>query len=402
MKHWLMVTLMALLPTALSGQGTTPASASPESGEPVEPFADFEVGGVADGQYLPLTLGRDRTGLGLRTRASFGWDSNIFKEDRDDDTGLFGDAVGEAWVGHNFGVIALGARLSVAGRLYFGEPDADQWDMKLGGFFKVPYGGGGWGFGISADVLYQQLQTYELTGPLTRQDDLRASGGIARIHVGYSVSFVVFELGVHGKTTDFSEEQTVPSYDNWDIGMDFSVYFNAWDVVELRPYVDFSYEWFRDQLDLQDDGTALAQEDDLQLLKLDYGVDFRVDLGVIEAEGRAYSMRQDDSAAGFNRYWQYGVRGAIDFNFYDPLRITVGLHLWHREYDDRVDVDSLDPGSTEKTTFERYGMVWGEVAYNVYSYLYLGGRYSYARRMSDINTGGYTVHTAAIFLELGF
>ncbi|MBX3475275.1 MAG: hypothetical protein KF754_12895 [Planctomycetes bacterium] len=402
MQRWLIAAVLLALAGQMHAQGNTSPTTNPDARESIEPFSDLEVGGVADGQYLPLSLGRDRTGLGLRTRVSFGWDSNIFKEDRNDDTGLFGDAVGEAWVGHNFGLIALGVRGKVAGRLYFGEPDADQWDMKLGGFVKVPYGGGGWGFGISADVLYQQLQTYELTGPLTRQDDLRASGGVARIHVGYAVSFLIFELGLHGKTTDFSEENKVPSYDNWDVGLDFSIYMSLWDIVELRPYVDFSYLWFRDQIDLQDDGTLLSQTDDLQLLVLDYGVDFKVDLGFIEAEGRVYAIRQDDSAAGFNRYSQYGLRGAVDFNFYEPLRITAGIQFWHREYDDRIDVDSLEPGSTQKTTFERYAMLWGEVAYNVYSYLYLGGRYTYARRMSDINTGGYAVHTAALFLELNF
>jgi hypothetical protein len=236
-----------------------------------------------------------------------------------------------------------------------------MWDLKLGGFVKVPYGGGGWGFGISADVLYQQLQTYELTGPLTRQDDLRASGGIARVHVGYSLSFLIFELGFTGKTTDFSEENAVPSYDNWEIGSDFSVYINAWDVLEIRPYIEFSYAWFRDQFDLQDDGTLLRQEDDL-----------------------------------------YGLRGALDLNLYEPLRITFGLDAWHREYDDRVDVDSLDPDSTVKTTFERYAMLWTEVAYNVYSFLYLGGRYSYSRRISDVNAAGYAVHTATLFVELNF
>ncbi|MBK9973465.1 MAG: hypothetical protein IPP14_01590 [Planctomycetes bacterium] len=404
MRSCLLFSMLLLLATPAFAQGDTqPSGTSPDGDKkPVEPFSNFEVGGLADGEYLPLTLGRDRTGLGFRSRLSFGWDSNVFKLDRNDDSALFGDAIGEGWVGANFGVIALGARAKVAGRLHFGEPDANQWDMKLGGFVKMPYGGGGFGFGLSADVLYQQLQTYELAGPITRQDDLRASGGIARAYIGYAVSFVIFELGVHGQTTDFSEESRIPSYDNWDIGADFSVYINAWDTVELRPYVDFSYEWFRDQTDLQDDGTLLNQQDDLQLLKFGYGVDWRIDLGLIEAEGRAYAMRQDDSAAGFNRYWQHGIRGAIDFNFYDPLRITAGAHFWTREYDDRVDFDSLDLGTTTKTTFERFAQIYAEVSYNVWGPLYLGGRYSYTRRISDVNNGGYAVHQAAIFLELGF
>ncbi|MCL4732046.1 MAG: hypothetical protein KJ044_16630, partial [Planctomycetes bacterium] len=77
MVRWLMPFCLVLaLPLAAQS-----ASASDEK-KPVEPFADLEVGGVADGQYLPLALGRDRTGLGLRTRASVGWDNNIFKEVR--------------------------------------------------------------------------------------------------------------------------------------------------------------------------------------------------------------------------------------------------------------------------------------------------------------------------------
>ena len=403
MGKWLVI-LAVLLGAPLFAQGSgsgSPESTNPDSNEEdVDPWADFEVGGLQDGSYLPLSLGRDRTGLGFRARAIFGWDSNIFLEDKDDDTGLFGDAQGYAYLGANLGIISLGARAQIAGRLYFGEPDANMWDLKLGGFFKMPYNGG-FGFGASADVLYQQLHTYEITGPITRRDDLRASGGIARAYVGYQVSFIVFELGVTGQTTDFSEEQEIPSLDSWTIGADFGIYFQVFDFLEIHPFIAFDYEWFREQLDVQDDGTPLSTEDKLQLLKFTYGADVKLNLPFIEFQGRAYSSRQDDSAAGFDRYWQYGAYGAADLNLVGDVRLTVGGHIWTREYDDRVDVDNVGIGG-QKTVNERYLRGWVELAWNFWEFMSVGGRYSYTRRASDIDNEGYTVHEASVFLEIGW
>lgn len=399
MRLWLLLLVSVMAMPLLAAD----ESAADDSDTEVDPWgSEFEVGGTADGQYLPLALGRDRTGLGLRLRAAFGWDSNVFKEDRGEDSAFLADAAGQFWVGHNFGLFALGARASMAGRLNFGEPDSDMWDLKLGGFFKLPYDGG-FGFGISADALYQQLQTYEVLGPIARQDDLRASGAIARAYVGYQVGgFLIFELGFTGQTTDFSEERDVPSLDSWTIGTDFSVYMNFWDTLVLRPYVAFDYEWFRDQLDRNDDGTVLEDEDAVQLLKFTYGVDAKLDFGFIEAEARAYSIRQDDSAAGFERYWQYGVRGAIDLNFEKVLRVTIGLHLWTREYDDRIDVDSLEADETQKTVHERYLQGFVEASWNFWAFFYVGARYKYERRTSDINNFGYADHEITAFIEIGF
>jgi hypothetical protein len=398
MGKWLVI--LALFAAPIFAQEDTPSSTEPGGDEEaVDPWADFEVGGVQDGVYLPLSLGRDRTGLGLRVRGSFGWDSNIFLEDRDEDNALFVDAAGQTYVGANFGICSLGARALIAGRLYFGEPDATLWDLKLGAFFKVPYNGG-FGFGISADALYQQLHIYEVTGPITRQDDLRASGYIARAYIGYQVSFVIFELGFTGQTTDFSEEKDIPSLDSWTIGTDFSIYLKFWDFLELRPYVEFNYEWFRDQVDIQDDGTPLSDDDKLQLLKFTYGCDFKLNLPFLEAQGRAYSMRQDDAAAGHERYWQYGVKAAADLNLVGEVRLTFGGHYWTREYDDREDIDNTTEG--EKTVHERYLQGWVEAAWNFWEFMWAGARYVYTRRSSDIDNAGYADHEISVFLEIAW
>lgn len=403
MTKWLVILiLLGTSPLLAQGSGSNPPAGTDPSSEEdeIDPWADFEVGGPSDGAYLPLTLGRDRTGLGFRARGSFGWDSNIFKEDRDPDNAFYMDGVGQTYVGLNLGLFALGARGSVAGRLHFGEPDADLWDLKLGGFFKMPYNGG-FGFGVSADVLYQQLQTYEITGPLTRQDDLRAAGAIARAHLGYQAGFVIFELGVTGQTTDFTEERDIPSSDSWTIGADFGIYISIFSFLELHPYVAFDYEWFRDQVDRQDDGTALSNEDKLQLLKFNYGSDFALNLPFIEAAGRVYSIRQDDSAAGYERYWQYGIRGAADLNLVGDVRLTLGAHFWTREYDDRIDVDDVGLDGT-KTVHERYLRGFIELAWNFWEFFIVGARYSYERRASDIDLNGFAAHNVQVFLEVGW
>jgi hypothetical protein len=397
MGNWLVILALLLAVPAYAQEASSSSTAPGGDEEEVDPWKDFEVGGPEDGAYLPLGLGRDRTGLGFRARGSFGWDSNIFLEDRDDDTGLYIDGVSYAYVGANFGLVALGARAQLAGRLYFGEQDAGLWDLKLGGFFKLPYNGG-FGFGVSGDVLYQQLQTYEITGPITRQDDLRASGMIARGYVGYQAAFMIFELGFTGQTTDFTEEKDVPSLDSWTIGTDFSVYFSVFDFLELHPYVGFDYEWFRDQVDIQDNGTPLSQEDKLQLLKFNYGCDFKLNLPFIEAQGRAYSIRQDDSAAGHDRYWQYGLKGAVDLNLVGDVRLTAGGHLWTREYDDRV-----DEGSTGKSTVhERLLQGWIELAWNFWEFFHVGARYKYSRLASNLDNGGYADNDVSVFLEIAW
>ncbi len=397
MRTWfLLIAVLAAAP--LMAEDTSPDNAE-EGKEPIDPWEDFEVGDKTDGAYLPLTLGRDRTGLGLRTRMSFGWDSNVYKVDRNQDNAFYLDGAAFGYVGVDFGAVALGARGMLAGRLHFGETDADMWDMKLGGFVKLPYGGGGWGFGISGDILYQQLQTYELLGPITRQDDLRAAGAIARAYVGYKWGgFMILELGFTGKTEDFTEERELTSVDNWEIGTDFSIWFNFFDVIAIKPYIKFDYQWFRDQLDTQDDGTPLSTEDKVQLLKFDYGADLDLDFGFIRATARAYSLRQDDSAAGFLRYWQYGIRGAIDFMMVGAVKLSAGGHFWTREYDDRVDLDTGEP----MTLFERYFSAWVELSWNFWEFMDLGARYRYSRRISGLNNGGYADHDLSVFLGISF
>jgi hypothetical protein len=233
-----LLTVVAAGP-ALAQESPTPTSASKDDSDSIAPFDGIDVGGAADGAYLPLALGRDRIGWGLRARLSFGWDSNIFKVDRHDDSAMFGDAIADAYIGIGTAKVAVGVRGLVAGRLYFGEPDADQYDVKLGGFFKIPYGDGGLGMGISADILYQQLQLYEVASTVTRQDDLRAGGVIGRAYMGYAFSRFALEVGVHGQSDNYSEESTNPSYDNWEIGIDLGIYMDLY-ALQLRPFVDFS------------------------------------------------------------------------------------------------------------------------------------------------------------------
>lgn len=396
MKLWLLLICLAVAAPMYAQD--KPAKKDADNEEPIDPWADFEVGHATDGAYLPLSLGRDRTGLGLRSRMGFGWDSNVFKEDRHEDNAFFIDGAAYGYIGHDFGAFALGARGMIAGRLNFGEPDASMWDIKLGGYFKIPYGGGGFGTGISADVLYQQLQTYEIFGPLTRQTHLRAAGAIARAYVGYKVGgFLIFELGFTGKATDFSEEKTIDSPDSWEIGADFSVWLNFFDVIALKPWVRFDYEWFRDQLDFRTDGTLIKPEDNLQLLKLDAGVDADINLGFIRATGRVYTRRQDDSAAGLLRYWEYGVNAAIDFMMVGNVKLSGGTHLWMREY------DKLEDTSEGKATLlEQHGAFWGEISWNFWEFLDLGARYRYTRRISGIDNGGYATHEVFVFLGVTF
>jgi hypothetical protein len=395
MRFWLFALLLFSAP--LFGQRSGDADPSSDD-EPVDTWQDFEVGGLADGEYLPLTLGRDRTGLGLKIRGAMGFDNNVFKEDRNVDGAFLMDGMAYAYVGANFGLLSLGARGHLAGRLHFGEPDADMWDMKLGGFIKMPYAGGGFGFGISGDALYQQLQTYEIAGPLVRQDDLRAGGYIARAHLGYAVGFIILEGGITGQISDYSEEKNLRSLDNWELGADLGVYLDFFGVVRLHPYVKFDYNWFRDQVDVQDDGTPLSDTDKLQLLTLSYGADFEIDFGFFRAQGRAYGDRQDDSAAGFARYWQYGIRGAADFVMISGIRLTVGAHFWTREYDDRDDFDNGQP----TTLNERYFDGWAEMAWNFWEFFSVGGRYRYTRRISGLDNGGYAAHEITGFLEIAF
>ncbi len=396
MRTWICL-IVLLLASPLAGQRT--GSADPDTGaEPVNPWNDFEVGGIADGQFLPLRLGRDRTGLGLRARGGLGLDNNVFKVDRDHESAVMLDGMALAYVGANLGLFSVGARGHVAGRLHFGEPDADQWDLKLGGFAKVPYAGGGFGFGVSGDVLYQQLQTYEITGPLTRQDDLRASGVIGRAHIGYAVGMLIFEAGVTGQLNDYSEETDVESLDNWAIGTDLGMYIDFFGVIRLHPFVQFDYSWFRDQDDVKADGTPLSNQDKLQLLALGYGTDVEVDFGFFRAQATFYGKRQDDSAAGHQRFWHHGVRGAADFAMVYSVRLTVGAHLWTREYDARPDFVDGSP-----TTLHEHNVdAWAELAWNFWEFFSVGGRYAYLRRISGINNGGYAAHQITAFLEVSF
>lgn len=394
--RWLLVALFAMTATPLCAADDNEANTEPNQGV----FGDdFETGSVADRDLLPLAIGRDRTGWGVTARVSGGYDDNVFKVDRNVDREFFAHATAEAYFGVSLGYVEVGVRGQAAGRLYFGLDDSEVWDLKVGGFVRAPYDydEGGIGWGVSADGLWQQLHTYEFTSNIARRDDLKVAGAIARAWIGYSISgYIIPEIGITGRFEDVSEEANLNSLDNWRASVDVSVTMRLW-LVEIRPYAEAHYSWFRDLYDTDDDGTINVDEDKLQITNFDVGVDARLDLGILEAEGRAYANRQDDGAAGFERYWQYGLRAQARLNIISTVRITGGFHVWTREYTDRE-----TPRPDIATPIERYLSVNAEVAYGFVGMIYVGGRWEFQRRDSDFNNGGFTNHQLTLFVEVSF
>jgi hypothetical protein len=365
--------------------------------EPIDPWEHFEVGSLAEDPYLPLRLGRDLTGFGLRARAALGWDTNIFREENDARDGFLLDGMARVHAGARAGLVAFGARGHAAARLYFGDADADTWDIKLGGFAKVPYSLGGLGFGISGDALYQRVHVYEITSAVERRDDLRATGAIARAHAGWAFSLVTFELGVTGEAHDFTETGGEESLDHWKLILDASATFAFYDTIRLKPYVQTDYVAFRDLVERNVDGSE--RDDNLDLLRFEYGGEIDLELGFMRAHGAVYGRRQDDGAAGFERYWQFGARAAATIFLVGDAYFTTGGEIWTREYDKRPATDS---DGNQSKLIERHVMIWGELGWNFWEFFSLGARYRYTRRVSGLDGGGYIASEAMVFLEIEF
>ncbi|MHC4841845.1 MAG: hypothetical protein ACYTDT_12985, partial [Planctomycetota bacterium] len=343
MSKWLAILLVACAMPVMAQDEAD----EPESGD----WEQFDISTPGQDAYSAVRLGKDKTGFGLVTRLSFGYDDNIFKVDRHDDAAMYGDLLAQAWFGADLGVVSAGARMSVSGRMHFLQDnanDADMFDVTLGGFVKLPYGGGGWGAGLSADLLYSQLQWYEIGGPITRRDDMKVAAGIGRAYVGYKLwGFFIPELAVTGWTEDFNEEENIPSFDSITYRIELGFAMDVAGIVEVRPYGTLDWENFREQLDIDDDGSIAPSADEIALLNFTAGADVKADLLLLNVIGKVWWERQDDSHQGFLRSNTYGVTGVVEIPIIPVIDFVGGATIWSREYEKAPDSDG-------STAFERH------------------------------------------------
>ncbi|MCC6574498.1 MAG: hypothetical protein IT462_11980 [Planctomycetes bacterium] len=348
-----------------------------------------------------LELGQDRTGFGLDwTVLSIGIDDNVLNVDRHKETSGFLDSVAAAFFGVNLGLVEVGVRGNAAGRILFDADNDILFQLNAGGFVrKQARKGGEIGFGVSADLVWQEPTYYELTGPILRFDKVRRGAIVGRAHFAYAATdYFGLELGVFGSNSDFSEENLDTSADYWEIGFDFGLWMRFWEFLQIKPYIRGEYDWFRDAFDQNDDG-SFSGEDKLQLLKGKLAVEIRTRIGsLFGMVANVYLRRQDDSAQGFQRYWQYGFDAAALFNIV-MVRVTVGVKGWSREYTDAVDFNDIGEG---ETTFERLFGIWAEVRANVIWKLYVGVRADFDRRASDFDNRGYANGQYQLFAGLSF
>ncbi|GIK53643.1 MAG: hypothetical protein HUU03_08115 [Planctomycetaceae bacterium] len=406
MRLWLIAALLCCTPVL--AQGDLGAATPPPADKPSEKPQDKD---KQEEDRGPLTFSRDRVGWGISARAGVGFDTNIFKEDRNEDSGWFADGRAAAFFGVNIAdIIALGVEGRASGRLYFGQDDAEDaniFDLWLAAFLKHPVDKPGFGGGIRVEALYDQQQNYEIVGPLTRQDDLRRGDFRARSWFGWMPAGVLYlEWGLSARLTDYSEEEnpeagdvlgvnSLGSKDSWEFGIDFSPELRFWQFFTVGPYIMFQYEWFREQFDLHPD-TFSANGDKLQLLRFEYGAKARLRFwGFHQSYAKIYARRQDDSAQGFNRYWQYGLMVQTEFKF-AIVRIGGGFDVWTREFDERADPDVL--GASRESVFERYLGINVELGVNFVWTLEVGARYDFQRRTSDLNNEGYLAHQVSLFV----
>ncbi|MEE9311802.1 MAG: hypothetical protein V3V10_05245 [Planctomycetota bacterium] len=387
--------MLALLLVVFSAPVFAQAEPAPAEQSDTTNWEEFDIETPGQNAYSPVRLGTDKTGLGIVSRLSFGFDDNIFKVDRHDDSAIFGDLFAEAWLGQNLAVVTVGGRFSVAGRMHFFQDDAEDanmFDVTIGGFVKLPYGTGGFGAGFSADLLYNQLQWYEIGGPITRRDDMKTAAGIGRAYVGYKMyGMMIPELSVTAWSQDFNEEENIPSFDSITYRVEFGVAVDLL-VVEVRPYGTMDWENFREQLEIDDDGRIAPTADELALLNFTAGADVKADFLLLDVVGKVWWERQDDDHQGFLRYNEYGATAVVQIPIIPLIDFVGGGTVWSREYEKAPDSDGA-------TAFERSLQLWGEAKYELYTFLYLGGRYSYQRRTSDFDGGGFASNQMSLFVQ---
>ncbi|MDC1141487.1 hypothetical protein OAU50_00205 [Planctomycetota bacterium] len=395
MSKWLALVLMVFAAPAFAQEDSPAPSDPPETADATD-WEQFDIDTPGQDSYQPVRLGKDKTGMGVVTRLSFGYDDNMFKLDRHDEAAMYGDFLAQAWFGADLGVVSAGVRASVSGRMHFFQDnanDADMFDMTLGGFVKLPYGGGGFGAGLSVDLLYNQLQWYDLGGPITRRDDMKAAAGVARAYVGYKMlGFLIPELAVSGWSEDFNEEENLPSFDSITYRVEFGLAVDVLGIVQIRPYGTMDWESFREQLEIDDDGSIAPTADELALLNFTAGADVKADLLILDIVGKVWWERQDDDHQGFLRFNTYGATAVVQVPIVPLVDFVGGGTFWSREYEKTPD----DEGAT---AFERHMQLWGEATYEVMSFMHIGARYSYERRTSDFDGAGFITNQLSFFVQ---
>lgn len=404
MKTLLVFALLLLAaPAFAQGEsgGNTPPAESKESKSSPNGYNDKE-----KKEEGPLDFSPNRLGWGLSARLGFGYDTNIFKVDRDEESGWFGDGRAAAYFGVNIAnALQLGFEGKAGGRFYFGREDAHDANLfSLWGaaFLEHRAQPGGFGGGLRVEGEYEQRQFYEIYGPITRQDDLRRANFFARTWFDWlPVKWLLLDWGLYGRLTDFTEDEfsgnfKIPSNDSWMFGVDFRPELRFWEFLTIGPYILFEYEWFRDQFDIHPDNLTF-DDDKLQLLRYEFGARARLRFFTVnQTTAKIYARRQDDSAQGFLRYWTYGLQAQTNFNFY-IVRIGGGIDLWTREYDARRSDSSVFTANSD-TVFERYFSFNVEVAVNFFWTIEAGARYRFERRTSLLDNEGYVVHEITAFI----
>lgn len=377
--------------------GTTPPPDKKDEKSSVEGYNKEEKG--------PPSFSPNKIGWGLSARIGVGYDTNIFKEDRNEDSGWFGDGRAAAYFGVNLAdVLQLGVEGRAHGRFYFGQDDAHDaniFELFGAAFLQHAVKDTGFGGGLRVEAFYDQQQWYEIYGPITRQDDLRRVQFYARSWFDWApTKWLLLQWGLYTRLTDFTEDELsgnikLPSNDSWLIGIDFRPELRFWEFLNIGPYILFEYEWFRDQFDIHPD-TLAFKSDKLQLLRYEFGAQAKLRFwSVNQTSAKVYARRQDDSAQGFNRYWTYGLQAQTNFNFY-IVRLGGGVDLWTREYDAR----RINPGvftTNSDTVFERYFAFNIDVAVNFFWTLEVGARYEFQRRTSLLDGEGFAAHQITLY-----
>lgn len=402
MRHWLVAALL-LLSAPVFAQSDSGGATPPPADKPADKPASGEKSESEKEDEGPLTFSPNRTGWGFLVYGGIGYDTNIFKEDRDEQESFFLDGRAAAYFGVNIAkVFALGVEGRARGRIHFSDQDANTFELFLAAFLEKPAEeSGAFGAGLRVEGLYDQQQYYEIFGPITRQDDLRRGEYRARSWFAWMpTGFLRFEWGLALRLTDFTEDKnalgsSIASKDSWEFTGDFMAELRFWKFFNIAPYIRFDYEWFREQFDLHPDDFSV-DGDKLQLLRFEVGAKAKLRLWSFNnTSARVYARRQDDSAQGFDRYWQYGLQAQTMFNV-SIVRFGGGFDVWTREFDERIDPDFSS--ASRESVFERYLAIHAEIAVTFVWMLEVGIRYEFQRRTSDLNNEGYLDHQFLIFI----